>query len=117
MKNLIKVSLLVLAVLTAFAGCDLYNAINVAWNIDNFSYNALNGQTTVIYTVQNQGKIDLTGVNLKIGVDVGGAYASGWTPDFSLSQNQILQGSLNVFTGVNPFGATVLSIDMNNPQT
>ena len=115
MKNLIKISLLVLAVLTALAGCELYNAINVAWNIDSYS-NTPPGWTTVVYTVQNQGRIDLTGVNLEIGVDIGGSYVTGWTPDFDLRQNQILHGSLAILTGGGGIGATVLGIDMDDPQ-
>ena len=116
MKNLIKISLLVLAVLTALAGCDLYNAINVAWNIDSYSPNVPPGWTTVFYTVQNQGKIDLTGVNLEIGVDIGGSYVTGWTPDFDLRQNQILHGSLSILTGPIAVGATVLGVDMDDPK-
>jgi hypothetical protein len=86
----------------------------VAWNVDGFSY--LGGVTTVTYTVQNHGKVDLTGVNLEIGVDVGGVYVIRWTPDFSLSQNRIVHGSLGIPTGPGPIDAAVLGIDMDDPK-
>ena len=121
MKKLIKVSFLALAVLAALAGCELYNAINVAWSIDGWSYNAVTDQMSVTYTVQNMGKFDLTGVNLQIGVDVAGngTYPNrAWTPDFDLRQNQVKSGAVSVFVGSLPplGGATVLSVDMNNPK-
>jgi hypothetical protein len=117
MKNLLKVSALVVLVLALLAGCELFNAINVAWNVDSYSYDVPSGRTTVFYTVQNQGKIDLTGVNLEIGVEVGGLYITGWTPDFTLSQNQIRHGSFAILTGPGAVGATVLGVDMDDPQS
>ena len=119
MKNLIKVSLLVLAVLTALAGCALYNGINVAWSVDSMIYS--DPYEIVTYTVQNLGKVDLTGVNLQVGVDVlgNGFYPNrAWTPDFSLDQNQVKSGSISIFVGSSPAagGATVLSIDMDDPK-
>jgi hypothetical protein len=120
MKKLITVSFLALAVLATLAGCELYNAINVAWSIDSMMYNPVTYHTNVMYTVRNMGKVDLTGVNLQVGVDVLGigTYPNrSWTPDFSLRQNQVLTGSVDVYTGSNPIGgATVISVDMDNPQ-
>ena len=120
MKKLIKVSFLAVAVLTALAGCELYNAVNVAWSVDSMTYNPITSRTNVTYTVHNMGKLDLTGVNLQIGVDVVGNvfYPSrAWTPDFSIRQDQTLFGSLDIYTGANPVGgATVLSVDMDNPK-
>jgi len=117
-KNLFKLSIVFLALLAAVTGCELYTAVNVAWSIDSMTYSG--GFTTVTYTVQNLGKVDLTGVNLQIGVDMSGnlTYPSrAWTTDFSLNQNQTIHGSLGFYTGSNPLGwATVLSIDMDNPK-
>jgi hypothetical protein len=118
MKNLIRVSFLVLVVLTALTGCELFSGINVAWSITSVSYYP--DHATVTYTVQNLGKVDLTGVNLQIGVDmVPDSFTypmRGWTPDFDLHQNQVKFGALDVFTGTQPVmnsWATVLSIDLD----
>lgn len=118
MKNIVKIAIVVSIVLAAFTGCELYQAVNVGWTIDGMSQNGT--YTRVSYTVHNQGKLDLTGVNLKVGVDVlgNGTYpATAWTPDFDISQNQYLYGTIDVPTGPVPAlgGAMVLSIDMNNP--
>jgi hypothetical protein len=118
MKRLFRISFVSLALLVALTACDLYNAINLSWNIDGVAWLG-NGYTRVTYTVQNLGKYDLTGVNLKIGVDVNGNLTypiSGWTEPFSLLQNQTRYGSLDIYTGSAPFGwATVLSVDVDNP--
>lgn len=118
MKNLVRYSIIVVALLVSLTGCELFNAINLAWNIDN----VIPGVpfTHVTYTVRNMGKLDLTGVNLQVGVDVlgNGAYpCSAWTPDFSIGQNQTRYGSIDVPTPSLPAGwATVISVDMDNPQ-
>jgi hypothetical protein len=114
-----KLAIVVLIVLAALTGCELYQAVNVGWSIDAMRPNG--AYTRVEYTVRNLGRIGLTGVNLKIGVDVlgNGTYpATQWTPDFSINQNEILHGSLDVDTA-GAFvagGAMVLSIDMDNPK-
>jgi hypothetical protein len=70
--------------------------------------------------VQNVGKIDLAGVNLRIGVDVNNDLTypvRAWTLDFSLNQNQTIHSSIDIYTGILPIGwATVLSVDMDNPK-
>jgi hypothetical protein len=119
MKNMVRSAIVVLIVLAAMTGCELYQAINVGWSIDAMSPNGR--FTRVDYTVRNLGKVDLTGVNLKVGVDVfgNGTYpATQWTPDFNVGQNQTLYGSIDVDTaGVFvKGGAMVLSIDMDNPK-
>ncbi len=118
-KRKIAFSFVVLTVLTALSGCPLFNGINLAWNIDSVVY--LGGLTRVGYTVQNLGKYDLKSVNLQIGVDINGNLTyplKAWTMDFNIDQNQILHGSLDLLTGVAPAGwATVLSIDMDNPES
>lgn len=118
MGNLFRYVIVLPALLMALTGCQLFNAINLAWSIDNVVPRATSAR--VSYTVRNLGKLDLTGVNLEIGVDVNGdgTYPrSAWTPDFSIGQNQVLYGTLDVETGVMPVGwATVISVDMDNPQ-
>lgn len=118
MKRLARVLVAAAALLASLGGCQLYNAINVAWSITSVTYS--NAFTHVGYTATNLGKIDLTGVNLEIGVDVNGDGTfprSGWTPDFDITQGQSVSGSLDVYTGVLPNGwATVISIDMDNPK-
>ena len=118
MKNMARSAIVALIVLAAMTSCELYQAINVGWTIDGMSQNGT--ITRVDYTVRNLGKLDLTGVNLKIGVDVfrNGTYpATQWTPDFNLNQNEVLYGSVDVSTGGLPLGgAMVLSIDMDNPK-
>lgn len=116
MKNKLRIAVVIALVLAAFTGCELYQAINVTWTTTVGS--TILGVTRVSYTVQNLGKIDLTGVNLEIGVDMAGngtfIYPT-WTPDFSLYQNQIKVGYVDIVTGSVPFAAAVLSIDMDNP--
>jgi hypothetical protein len=41
---------------------------------------------------------------------------STWTPDFSLNQNQIKYGYVDLLTGTLPAAAAVLSVDMDNPS-
>jgi hypothetical protein len=119
MKNPVKIAIVVSIVLAVMTGCELYQAVNVGWTIDSMGPNGT--YTRVSYTVRNLGKLDLTGVNLKIGVDVlgDGSYpATEWTPDFSLDQNEVRYGSIDVNTG-GAFvagGAMVLSVDMDNPK-
>jgi hypothetical protein len=117
MKNKVRIAVVIALVLAALSGCELYQAINVTWTIDGMTQ--IGPITRVSYTVQNLGKIDLKGVNLEIGVDMlnNGSYPlSVWTPDFSLNQNQIKYGSVDLTTGSFPLGgAMVLSIDMDNP--
>ena len=118
MKSFLRIAVVVSIVLVAVAGCELYQAVNVGWIIDSMGPNGTS--TRVTYTVWNQGKLDLTGVNLKIGVDVlgNGTYpATQWTPDFSMHENEVLHGSIDVNTGgaIVMGGATVLAIDMDNP--
>src|SRR5271169_6718292 len=95
MKNGVKFVLVFSIMLAALTGCELYQAINVGWSIDAVSPNGT--LTRVDYTVRNLGKIDLTGVNLKVGVDVqgNGTYpATQWTPDFRINQNEIRHGKI-----------------------
>lgn len=118
MKSIVKIAIVFSIVLAAVAGCELYQAVNVGWSIDGMYQ--VGTSTRVSYTVRNLGKLDLTGVNLKVGVDVlgNGTYpATAWTPDFDINQNQVLYGSIDVPTGPAPAlgGAVVLSVDMNNP--
>jgi hypothetical protein len=105
--------------LAALAGCDLYQGINLAWNITGVTA-VPGGFTRVSYTAQNLGKYDLKGVNLKIGVDVTGTATypvSAWTSDFDVKQNEIVAGSLDIFTGsATVYGATVISVDMDSPS-
>jgi hypothetical protein len=118
MKNIVKIAIVVSIVLAAVTGCELYQAVNVGWSIDGWSQ--VGTSTRVSYTVHNLGKLDLTGVNLKIGVDVlgNGTYpATAWTPDFDIRQNEVRYGTIDVPTGPGfpAGGATVLSVDMDNP--
>lgn len=118
MKNIVKIAIVFSIVLAAATGCELYQAVNVGWSINGMSQ--AGSFTRVSYTVRNQGKLDLTGVNLQVGVDVlgNGTYpATAWTPDFSINKNQVLYGSIDVPTGPVPplGGAMVLSVDMDNP--
>jgi hypothetical protein len=114
----IVLALAAVALLAAVAGCDLYQGINLAWNITGMTA-IPGGFTRVSYTAQNMGKYDLKGVNLQVGVDITGTRTypvSAWTADFSVNQNQMVFGSVDVFTGASPvYGATVISVDMNNP--
>jgi hypothetical protein len=118
MKRLARVFIVLTALLASLTGCQLYNAINLAWSINSVSYS--NPFTHVSYTATNLGKVDLTGVNLEVGVDVNGDRTyprSAWTPDFEVKEGQSVIGSVDVFTGVLPNGwATVISVDMDNPK-
>ncbi len=119
MTKLPKLLFVLVLLLASLGGCELYQAINVAWDITNVTYSS--SFTHVSYTATNLGKIDLTGVNLQIGVDMtgNGTYPlSAWTPDFSLRRDQTVVGSIDIYTGVvPPLGwATVISIDMDNPK-
>ena len=122
MKNLVRYFIVLAALFVALSGCQLFNGINLAWNIDTVTaYGTIPPYTHVTYTVRNQGKVDLTGVNLQVGVDVygNGTYpASAWTPDFSINQGQTLYGSIDVLTPTPSVGwATVISVDMDKPQS
>ena len=121
MKNLFRFSIILAVLAIGLSGCQLYNAINLAWSIDTVtSYGTLPPYTHVTYHVRNMGKYDLTGVNLQVGVDVysNGTYpASAWTPDFNINQGQTLYGSIDILTPVVATGwATVISVDMDKPQ-
>jgi len=113
-----KLAVILVALLASLGGCQLFQAINLEWNIAGVTYSS--SFTHVSYTATNLGKVDLTGVNLEIGVDVNGdgTYPrSVWTPDFSVKQGQTVAGSADVYTGVLPLGwATVISVDMDNPK-
>ncbi|HET6451054.1 MAG TPA: hypothetical protein VFI08_07065 [Spirochaetia bacterium] len=104
--------------LAAVSGCDLYQGINLAWNITTVAPVG-GGLTRVSYTAQNLGKYDLKGVNLKIGIDVTGTGTypvSAWTPDFNVKQNEVVAGFLDIYTGAaTVYGATVISVDMDSP--
>lgn len=119
MKTALKLCIVVLLLLFALTACDLYNGINVGWNIDYVTAGPL---VQVGYTVWNQGMYDLTGVNLEIGVEVNLpplAYISAWTtPDFNLAQNETRSGSITInATGYTITGvAAVLGVDMDSPN-
>jgi len=107
------------SLLAAVAGCELYQGINLAWNITGVT--ALPGNFyRVSYSVQNPGKYDLHGVNLQIGLDIygnGSYFVAAWTPDFSIDQGQTLFGSIDIYSSVVPAGgASVLSVDMDAPS-
>jgi hypothetical protein len=113
-----RLTIVLLAALVSLGGCQLFQAINLAWNITNVTYSS--SFTHVTYTATNLGKVDLTGVNLEIGVDMNGdgTYPrSVWTRDVDIRQGQTVVGSADVYTGVSPLGwATVISVDMDNPK-
>lgn len=115
----IALALAAVSLLAAVAGCDLYQGINLAWNITGMT--ALPGSFyRVSYSVQNPGKYDLHGVNLQIGLDVygnGSFYVAGWTPDFTINQSQVLFGTIDIYSSIVPVGgASVLSVDMDSPS-
>jgi hypothetical protein len=120
MKIIKRIALAIAAasLLAAVAGCELYQGINLAWNITSVGPGAP-GCTRVSYAAQNMGKYDLKGVNLQIGVDLLGndTYpVSSWTQDFNINQNQILYGSIDIPTPSTGIWATVLSVDMDSPS-
>jgi len=105
--------------LAALAGCDLYQGINLAWNVTGMT--ALPGNTyRVSYIVQNPGKYDLHGVNLKIGLDINGdgsLFIAAWTPDFSIGQNETVAGTIDIYSATVPSGgAVILGVDMDSPS-
>ncbi|MGA2479400.1 MAG: hypothetical protein ABSG63_11685 [Spirochaetia bacterium] len=122
MKNAIKLSIALIVLLVALTGCSLYNGINLIWDWSNI--NPLAGNYyRVTYTVQNLGKVDLTGVNLLWGVDVNNdTYPEGqsWTSDFSISQGATLVNqTIDVYAlggVIPPLNAMVLSVDMDKPN-
>ncbi len=88
MRKLIALSMVLVGILLVVTGCELFNGINLTWNIDSLAYHS--PYTRVAYTVRNLGKYDLAGVNLEIGVDVNGNETypvSAWTPYFSTGQD------------------------------
>jgi hypothetical protein len=117
MKSKLRIAIVIVLVLAAFTGCELYQAINVTWTTTVAP--TVGNITRVSYTVTNLGKIDLTGVNLEIGVDMAGfgtyVYPT-WTPDFSLDRNQTKYGYVDIYTVTQPYAAAVLSVDMDNPS-
>ena len=122
MKISKRVTLAALAAsfLLAVIGCELYQGINLSWNVTGVS--VLPGNFyRVSYVVVNPGKYDLHGVNLQIGLDVygnGSFYVSAWTPDFTINQNQTLYGTIDIYSAVMPLGsASVLSVDMDSPSS
>ena len=121
MKTLTKLCVVLLLLLIVLTACDLYNQVNVGRSMDAVIWSSPTAQ--VHYTVWNQGKYDLTGVNLKIGVDVGTpifGYVSAWTtPDFDLAKNETRSGDIyiNIPSGVPTTApAAVLAVDMDNPK-
>ena len=116
--KLCVVSVLLLFVLTA---CELFNQINVAWSITSFGWSPSHAH--VNYQVWNQGKYDLTGVNLEIGAYLSplGDYVSAWTtPDFDLAQGELRSGVIDIYIGpsygaLDITGAAVLGVDMDKP--
>jgi hypothetical protein len=117
-KAFLRVGILLSALLFALTACNLFNQVNVGWRIDRVDQ--AGSLATVAYTAWNDGKYDLTGVNLKIGVYATplGDYVSGWTmPDITLNQNETKSGSIVIDVGLNTAsGAAVLAVDMDNPQ-
>jgi hypothetical protein len=107
------------ALLAGIVGCDLYQGINLAWNVTGVS-RLPNDFYRVSYSVQNPGKYDLHGVNLQIGLDIygnGSFFVAGWTPDFTINQNQVLFGTIDIYSSIAPVGgASVLSVDMDSPS-
>jgi hypothetical protein len=122
MKNAIRLSIALIVLLVALTSCTLYNGINLIWDWSNINLLAGN-YYRVTYTVQNLGKVDLTGVNLLWGVDVNNdTYPEGqsWTSDFSISQGATLVNqTIDVYApgGIIPpsLNAMVLSVDMDKP--
>ena len=120
MKALLKLCVVLLLLLFVLTACSLYNEINVRWNIDSLTLNPTYAR--VGYTVWNQGKYDLTGVNLEIGVyataPVAG-YLSAWTtPDFSLAQNESHSSYIDINTAgyIVTTTTAVLGVDMDKPN-
>jgi hypothetical protein len=122
MKNAIRLAAALVVMLVALTGCQLYNAINLIWSINALAQIGLSPDVRVTYTVQNLGKYDLNGVNLLMAVDrTGDGFyeAQAWTPDFNITQGQIITTTVDVY-GVGTMAllpmAAVLSIDMDKPQ-
>ena len=122
MKNAIRLGVALVILLGALTGCQLYNAINLIWDVNVIAQIPATTNVRVTYTVQNLGKYDLTGVNLLMAVDRtgDGLYdAQAWTPDFNISQGQIITTTVDVY-GVGAIGvlamAAVLSVDMDKPN-
>ncbi len=115
----IALAALAAALLAGLVSCDLYQGINLAWNVTGVT--ALPGNFyRVGYSVQNPGKYDLHGVNLQIGLDIygnGSFFVAGRTPDFTINQNQLLFGTIDLYSSIPPIGgASVLSVDMDSPS-
>jgi hypothetical protein len=124
MKTLAKIGVVVIVVLFALTACNLFDQINIRWDITGYG---LSGSlATVSYNVWNDGKFDLTGVNLEVAayVSPAGVYKSAWTlPDFSLAQKEMKSGSYSF--SISPYssafgdsvtGAAILGVDMDKPN-
>jgi hypothetical protein len=126
MKALGKPCLLLLAfaVPLSLSSCDLFNAINLYYVIDDvFDYPAFQ-YARIDYTVENMGRIDLTGVNIRFGVDTTGngdytdsADGDAWTMDFNIDAGEVRSGTINVrYTGTSAVSAAIIGVDMDNPK-
>ena len=120
MKARIKIGIVVMALLFVLTTCNLFDQINIRWSTGAVSITP--GYINIDYTVWNQGKFDLTGVNLEIGVfatPVTNDWISAWTlPDFSLAQGQTRTGTISIFVGSNTgyLEVAVLGVDMDKPN-
>ena len=115
MKTLLKLGAVVIVLLLVLTACT-YDQISVRWSVDaTFVAGSI---VTVDYTVWNDGKYDLTGVNLEIGIDSNVGIISYWTPNFTLNQGDVLQGTFSFSIGsATPIGlGLILGVDMDKPK-
>jgi hypothetical protein len=115
MKTLVKLGAVLMVLLLALAACT-FDQISVRWSVDNTV--GPGPIITVDYTVWNDGKYDLTGVNLEIGIDSSVGIISYWTPDFSLDRGETKYGTFSFSIGsATPVGVgLILGVDMDKPK-
>ena len=115
MKTLLKLGAVVIVLVSTFMACT-FDQISVRWSVDSTIVAGSN--VTVDYTVWNDGKYDLTGVNLEIGINSTVGIISYWTPDFSLDRGETKYGTFFFNTGLATSipPAEILGVDMDKPK-
>jgi hypothetical protein len=119
MKTLLKLGAVVIVLLLALTACT-YNELSVQWSITSWTIGNTTTFTTITYDVWNDGKYDLTGINLLFSVYSPSGYLYVKTPNFSLSQGQAITAQIVV--NVAPDLASqvsaveIVGVDMDKPK-
>ena len=119
MKTLLKLGAVVIVLLLALTACT-FNQISVQWAVNSWTTGP-GTFTTISYDVWNDGKYDLSGVNLLFSVySTPSGYLYVKTPDFSLSQGQTISAQMVVNVApdlaANVTAVEIVGVDMDKPK-